>query len=178
MVRLLLNVFEQGDEIKIAPNMLKHLISMVQSILKEKHYVMGKVIGLKSDKTALKSYKSPRANGFFKEQWDHNIMALESYKKKHADEMWDGHVPAIFQTTDDPPSNLGTWVRTQRQAKKKGSLRKDHMEQLNSIGLKWEGDNNWDPSNIALLNYKKKHGYSGNTLYTVFAPMCEYVGLS
>jgi hypothetical protein len=47
MVRLLMNVSEQGNEIKIASNMFQNLFSTVWRILEEKHYVMGKVLGLK-----------------------------------------------------------------------------------------------------------------------------------
>ena len=50
---------------------------------------------------------------------------------------WDGNVPANHRTTDVPPRALGRWINRQRSAYGKDKLKKDYIEKLNQIGLKW-----------------------------------------
>jgi Helicase associated domain len=60
---------------------------------------------------------------------------------------------------------LGQWVSYQRTENRKGSLREDRLKRLNSLpGFAWNlyghkhGNNNWDRSYDALLEYEKEYG--------------------
>jgi hypothetical protein len=50
---------------------------------------------------------------------------------------WDGIVPVKYKTKDNPPMSLGTWVKSQRSDYGKGKLKKERLDQLNAIGLRW-----------------------------------------
>jgi Helicase associated domain len=50
---------------------------------------------------------------------------------------WDGNVPATYRTNDNPPRSLGRWINRQRSAKMKNSLKKEYVDKLNAVGLKW-----------------------------------------
>ena len=50
---------------------------------------------------------------------------------------WDGNVPANYKTDDDPPRALGRWINRQRSAFMKKKLKKEYVDKLNMIGLKW-----------------------------------------
>ena len=51
------------------------------------------------------------------------------------DGKWDGNVPANFKTKCQ--KNLGRWVHRQRSAYSKNKLKKEYIERLDSLGLKW-----------------------------------------
>jgi hypothetical protein len=74
-------------------------------------------------------------------QWDAMYEILCQYvKERKAVEptnSWDGNVPAKYKTKDNPPKSLGQWVTTQRSAYGKGKLKKERLDQLNAIGLRW-----------------------------------------
>jgi Helicase associated domain len=48
---------------------------------------------------------------------------------------WDGNVPANYKTHDNRA--LGRWVNRQRSAFHKNKLKKDLVDKLNNLGLKW-----------------------------------------
>ena len=55
-------------------------------------------------------------------------------------------------------SNLGRWVRSQRQARRKGRLREDRIKRLSQIGFAWQPyDSNWETMLVALKAYHQKH---------------------
>jgi hypothetical protein len=50
---------------------------------------------------------------------------------------WDGNVPANYKTNDNPPRALGRWINRQRSAHVKKKLKKEYVDKLSDIGLKW-----------------------------------------
>jgi hypothetical protein len=60
---------------------------------------------------------------------------VEEKKREGGD--WDGNVPANFRTNENPPRALGRWINRQRSAFMKNKLKKEYMEKLNTVGLKW-----------------------------------------
>jgi hypothetical protein len=50
---------------------------------------------------------------------------------------WDGNVPANHKTDDNPPRALGRWINRQRSAYGKGKLKKEYVDKLNELGLRW-----------------------------------------
>jgi len=58
-------------------------------------------------------------------------------QKQNPNGMWDGNVPANYKTKTNPPLSLGRWINRQRCAYAKKSLKKDHVNQLEALGLKW-----------------------------------------
>lgn len=71
--------------------------------------------------------------------WDAMFETLLEYvtERKSKEGSWDGNVPANFRTTDNPPRALGRWINRQRSAYTKRKLKKEYVDKLNSIGLKW-----------------------------------------
>mmetsp|Transcript_22915 Transcript_22915/g.35373 ORF Transcript_22915/g.35373 Transcript_22915/m.35373 type:complete len:788 (-) Transcript_22915:926-3289(-) len=62
---------------------------------------------------------------------------VKEKKKSDPGSEWDGNVPANHKTNDNPPKSLGRWVNRQRSAYAKNKLKKEFVDKLNSIGLKW-----------------------------------------
>jgi len=50
---------------------------------------------------------------------------------------WDGNVPANYKTNDVPQKALGRWINRQRTAHQKSKLKKEFVDKLNAVGLKW-----------------------------------------
>lgn len=48
-----------------------------------------------------------------------------------------GNVPANYRTNDKPPRSLGRWINRQRSAYTKNKLKKEYVDKLNSLGLRW-----------------------------------------
>jgi len=71
--------------------------------------------------------------------WDSMFETLCIYveEQKKGGKSWDGNVPANYKTKDDPPRALGRWINRQRSAFVKKKLKKEYIDKLNSIGLKW-----------------------------------------
>jgi Helicase associated domain len=73
--------------------------------------------------------------------WDGMYDTLKEYAeqqmKKCGDSKWDGNVPATYRTNDNPPRALGRWVNRQRSSFAKKKLKKEFVDKLNSLGLKW-----------------------------------------
>lgn len=73
--------------------------------------------------------------------WQSMYEALCKYaeEKKALDpnHSWDGNVPANHKTNDSPPKSLGRWVNRQRSAYAKKKLKKNFVDKLESIGLRW-----------------------------------------
>ena len=73
--------------------------------------------------------------------WDSMFETLCEYVKecKAADpnNCWDGNVPANYKTDDNPPKALGRWINRQRSAYTKNKLKKEFVDQLTAIGLRW-----------------------------------------
>jgi Helicase associated domain len=59
------------------------------------------------------------------------------FKKTEDGTEWDGNVPANYRTMDNPPRALGRWINRQRSAYGKDKLKKEYVDKLNTIGLKW-----------------------------------------
>lgn len=73
--------------------------------------------------------------------WDDMYKELCDYIKERKDggpnNAWDGNVPAHYKTKDDPPRALGRWVNRQRSNYAKKKIKKEHIDKLNAVGLKW-----------------------------------------
>ena len=71
--------------------------------------------------------------------WDSMFETLGVYveDQKSRNGAWDGNVPATFRTNDTPPRALGRWINRQRSAYMKNKLKKEYVDKLNAIGLKW-----------------------------------------
>lgn len=65
-----------------------------------------------------------------------NLLVYIKEKKRTTGE-WDGNVPANYKTPDDPPRALGRWINRQRSAHVKRKLKREHVEKLSAVGLKW-----------------------------------------
>lgn len=73
--------------------------------------------------------------------WDDMYEVLCDYVKERKEEdpnnEWDGNVPANYKTNDDPPKALGRWINRQRSNYVKKKLKKEHIDKLSGLGLKW-----------------------------------------
>jgi hypothetical protein len=73
--------------------------------------------------------------------WDTMYDTLCQYVKERKavdpSNVWDGNVPANHKTNDNPPKALGRWINRQRSAYGKGKLKKEFVDKLNAIGLRW-----------------------------------------
>jgi len=61
------------------------------------------------------------------------------YERKAEDpnNEWDGNVPANHKTDDKPSKALGRWINRQRSAYMKHKLKKEFVDKLDAVGLKW-----------------------------------------
>ena len=72
--------------------------------------------------------------------WDGMYDTLKEYidqQQKSGIDVWDGNVPANYRTNDNPPRALGRWINRQRSAFAKNRLKKEYIDKLNVLGLKW-----------------------------------------
>jgi len=71
--------------------------------------------------------------------WDSMFDSLVAYiqDREKGGKKWDGNVPANFKTDDDPPRALGRWINRQRSAYVKKKLKKEYVDKLSVLGLKW-----------------------------------------
>ncbi|CAE8630824.1 unnamed protein product [Polarella glacialis] len=91
--------------------------------------------------------------------WQDNFDALKAYKQEH------GHARVHHCYVSDNGVKLGSWVNTQRKARKgRGSCKIDaeQIEQLDSLGLVWEVYKavSWEESFDILKAYKQEHGHT------------------
>jgi len=73
--------------------------------------------------------------------WDDMYKVLCDYVKERKEHdpnnTWDGNVPANYKTKDENPKALGRWINRQRSSYGKKKIKKEHIDKLNAIGLKW-----------------------------------------
>jgi hypothetical protein len=69
--------------------------------------------------------------------WDAMFETLGAYMRalEKDGKSWGGNVPACYRTDDNRA--LGRWVNRQRSAFAKSKLKKEYVDRLNAIGLKW-----------------------------------------
>ena len=97
--------------------------------------------------------------------WESMYETLEAYvetQKKDKDE-WDGNVPANYRTNDNPPRALGRWINRQRSAYTKNKLKKEYVDKLNKIGLKWSVHQRQGDSEEMGQSSDNLNGTSGET---------------
>ncbi len=83
--------------------------------------------------------------------WKSMYKSLVSYKEKHGN----CNVPQFYSEDQQ----LGTWVNTQRQYKKKGKLQSDKINKLNSLGFSWDPkEDYWNQMYQQLVVYKQEIG--------------------
>lgn len=89
-------------------------------------------------------------------QWERLFQRLVRYKEEH------GNTKVPTKYSED--RQLGTWVRNQRLAGRKGKMSEERKLKLNDIGFIWittSRDRNtatWEEMFLRLVEYKKKHG--------------------
>lgn len=73
--------------------------------------------------------------------WDDMYNVLCEYVKERKElnpkNAWDGNVPANYKTSHKPPKALGRWVNRQRSNYSKKKIKKEHIEKLNKLGIRW-----------------------------------------
>ena len=95
-------------------------------------------------------------------QWEEMFGLLVAYKDKHGD----CNVPAKEEYRGE---NLGIWVNTQRQSKKKDNLSTERFQRLEGIGFVWDPfDAQWEEMFGLLIAYKDEHGHCDVPLSTVY----------
>ncbi|CAE8589441.1 unnamed protein product [Polarella glacialis] len=90
--------------------------------------------------------------------WEQSFQRLNAYKHEH------GHTAAPRSYVADDGFKLGSWVHTQRQARKgqgTGRLEPEQIEQLDLLGFVWDlGQDSWAQSLQRLKVYKHEHGHT------------------
>ena len=82
------------------------------------------------------------------QEWQDNYQLLKQYKIEHGKT----NVP-------NRDAKLGRWVGTQRAARKKGMLSKDHIQLLDKIGFVWDQlEQDWQENYQLLKQYLEDHG--------------------
>jgi hypothetical protein len=110
--------------------------------------------------------------------WEEMLSELERYvsEQAQAGKKWDGNVPTNYQIKSRPDGkfngedkNLGRWVNRQRSLYQAGRLRKDRIQRLEKMGLKWSvlATASWDTMFASLCIYVQEqinsHGsWDGN----------------
>ncbi|KAL9189794.1 hypothetical protein ACHAXT_009469 [Thalassiosira profunda] len=91
-------------------------------------------------------------------KWAKRYDQLQEYKKEH------GHCNVPRKYEKNP--QLGEWVHTQRNFRKKGKLSGDRIQRLNGLGFQWRlpnvgnrQDELWNERYELLKAYKTKHGH-------------------
>ena len=83
--------------------------------------------------------------------WDERYGQLRLYREQH------GHckVPTEFPENQQ----LGTWVGSQRQSRKRGRLSPECIQKLDELGFSWTpADEQWEEMYSELVKYKESHG--------------------
>jgi hypothetical protein len=70
--------------------------------------------------------------------------------------IWDGHVPANYETNEKPPKRLGRWVTRQRTAYSNKKLKNEYREKLEKVGLSWEPNETKPMSHSYLAHVQKR----------------------
>jgi hypothetical protein len=86
-------------------------------------------------------------------KWDGMYDLLKQFQKR------EGHCAVDLSHTEDG-ANLGYWVNTQRQLKKKENLDPDKQKMLDEIGFEWAPWVTWDEMYALLKQFKKREGHS------------------
>jgi len=108
------------------------------------------------DKTNPPPSPTPEIVGLRDYQWERLFQRLVQYKEEHGN--------TTVPTKYSKDRQLGTWVRNQRLAGKKGKMSEERKRKLNDIGFTWNTisrDRNtatWEEMFLRLVEYKKKHG--------------------
>ena len=85
--------------------------------------------------------------------WDQGFQELQAYEAEHGNML----VPLKHQTTSG--LNLGRWVRSQRSAKRRGTLSQERIDRLDQLGFVWDVVRvNWDQGFQELQAYEAEHG--------------------
>jgi len=83
--------------------------------------------------------------------WEQMFSALTEYKRKHGD----CNVPQKWSEN----RQLGAWVSTQRQVKRKDKLPKELVRRLDALGFVWDPANaHWEEMFASLEKYMHMHG--------------------
>ncbi|MSR64289.1 MAG: DEAD/DEAH box helicase [Verrucomicrobiae bacterium] len=83
--------------------------------------------------------------------WEKMFLALVEYKREHGD--------CNVASTYSKNQQLRTWISTQRQSRRQGSLCEEHIRKLDGIGFIWNvHDRDWERMFAALVEYKRTHG--------------------
>eukprot|EP00438_Fugacium_kawagutii_P035439 Skav231809 [mRNA] locus=scaffold692:236098:255161:- [translate_table: standard] len=86
------------------------------------------------------------------QKWETAYQELEKYEAEHGNVL----VPSIYQTVGG--FNLGSWVRTQRSARKRDKLAQGQIERLDELGFVWSARREWEQAYEELQKYKIEHG--------------------
>ena len=107
-------------------------------------------------------WRTPGGREREKTDWERAFLALERYKAGEGS--GDPNCPAKYVTKDTPPLKLGSWLHTQRQAKK-GDRRytrisDEHIHRLEELGVWWTYPYffTWEQYYSALEQYKAGEG--------------------
>ena len=84
--------------------------------------------------------------------WDDMFILLTQYKDNN------GHCNVPNKHKEDD-KNLGYWLNTQRQAKKKDKLNDERLRQLKDLSVVWESTKSWEDMFILLTQYKDNNGH-------------------
>ncbi|KAL7525633.1 hypothetical protein ACHAXR_001088, partial [Thalassiosira sp. AJA248-18] len=87
---------------------------------------------------------------YLKDKWDQHFKDLKQFKEEN------GHCNIPCRYSANP--QLGDWVKTQREFCKKGKLREDRIDDLDSIGFCW-GLKSWDQQFKELEKFKEENGH-------------------
>jgi hypothetical protein len=90
--------------------------------------------------------------------WDAMFETLGAYMRalEKDGKSWGGNVPACYRTDDNRA--LGRWVNRQRSAFAKSKLKKEYVDRLNAIGLKWSVHER-DEEGFGAVDYNDDAGY-------------------
>jgi len=88
------------------------------------------------------------------QKWEDMYQRLSDYRQHN------GHIRVPYSYQDKDGKNLGTWVNTQRQSKKKGTLLSYQESKLEALGMQWEVTNSqWDSMFSLLVRFKDEKGH-------------------
>jgi len=86
-------------------------------------------------------------------KWEGMFRLLQQYKEK------EGHCN-VPKTHKEDGRNLGTWLNTQRQSKKKGKLEPGKELELDELGVVWDlASGKWEVMYALLEQYQEREGH-------------------
>lgn len=92
-----------------------------------------------------------------KDGWEEYFQLAKEYFEEHGDLRVPIKAKARYITPNN--KNLGNWISTQRDNKKKGTLSEERINKLNSIGMIWDAHDDFFYKMYALaVKYKSEHG--------------------